>query len=390
VGISIQEFPVNSSLCRLAVFFGALSGPAIGHAAYASPTTAATACVQLRTAFDVNTKIRSNLGGNFCLANDIDLGGIANFKPIGDYAHTFTGTFDGRGHVLKNLTIVTQGADAAMFDDMSGTIKNLTLARVKVVASGENATAGALVKILQAGAVVDHVTVSGRVKHAGQFGQVGGLIGLNNQGGTVRFSRSLATVIQQGDFGSVGGLVGYNAYSGTISDSVASGPVNGLGNNITAGGLAGTAGGNIQYSHAGGNVTVSGSGLVGGLLGNCPGNVFAAYATGAVSAGSGAQGVGGLVGYLVNPATLRQTYAIGKITAGAGSTVGGLVGARGQGSKVAASYWDIDTTGRTRSHGGTGLTSAQFKGSLPAGFSTLVWASVPDAYPRLKPRSPTP
>ena len=42
---------------------------------------------------------------------------------------------------------------------------------------------------------------------------------------------------------------------------------------------------------------------------------------------------------------------------------------------VTASYWDTQTSGQTTSAGGTGLTTAQLKSSLPAGFSSSVWGS---------------
>ena len=52
--------------------------------------------------------IKNNLGGSYHLTKDIDLSG-AEWVPIGDgsssYSSSFTGTFDGQGHVIKNLTI---------------------------------------------------------------------------------------------------------------------------------------------------------------------------------------------------------------------------------------------------------------------------------------------
>ena len=48
-------------------------------------------------------------GVEFVLGADLDLSGISNWTPIGDYStstsYQFKGVFDGNGHVIKNLTI---------------------------------------------------------------------------------------------------------------------------------------------------------------------------------------------------------------------------------------------------------------------------------------------
>ena len=49
--------------------------------------------------------IRNNPNGKYILMKDLDLAGI-NWTPIGG---TFTGVFDGNGHVIKNLTIIGNG-----------------------------------------------------------------------------------------------------------------------------------------------------------------------------------------------------------------------------------------------------------------------------------------
>ena len=51
------------------------------------------------------SNIRSNLDGDYVLNNDIDLSSIANWQPIGTIANPFTGTLDGNGHTISNLTI---------------------------------------------------------------------------------------------------------------------------------------------------------------------------------------------------------------------------------------------------------------------------------------------
>src|SRR5207248_9541829 len=76
------------------------SGPAAAFASEAS-AIAPAACIKLNTAADLDN-IRNKLSGNYCLADDIDLGSISSFVPIGQNTHRFTGTLDGRGHVIRN------------------------------------------------------------------------------------------------------------------------------------------------------------------------------------------------------------------------------------------------------------------------------------------------
>ena len=60
--------------------------------------------VAITTALQLHN-IRFNLGGDYVLSNDIDLSGYPNWEPIGTLANPFTGTFNGNGHTISNLTI---------------------------------------------------------------------------------------------------------------------------------------------------------------------------------------------------------------------------------------------------------------------------------------------
>src|SRR5438477_101715 len=78
--------------------------------ALASSTgNALTACsagsVVLLTADDLNVLLRNNLSGNYCLGADLDLSGVHNWIPIGDYDRPFSGTLDGQAHTISNLAI---------------------------------------------------------------------------------------------------------------------------------------------------------------------------------------------------------------------------------------------------------------------------------------------
>ena len=50
--------------------------------------------------------INNDVTGSYELGNDIDMTGVEDFVPIGyDGVDAFTGSFDGKGYVISNLTI---------------------------------------------------------------------------------------------------------------------------------------------------------------------------------------------------------------------------------------------------------------------------------------------
>ncbi len=79
----------------------------------------------------VNDGTDSFHGKTISLTGDIDLAGVDNWTPIGDSAeHSFQGTFDGAGHLIKNLAVNRTDANyAGLFGyvDNAG-IKNLGIA----------------------------------------------------------------------------------------------------------------------------------------------------------------------------------------------------------------------------------------------------------------------
>lgn len=128
---------------------------------------------------------------------------------------------------------------------------------------------------------------------------------------------------------------------------------------------------------------------VGGLVGKSMGLIIDSYSRGVIT---GSNLVGGLLGWnevwTTDIGTVINSYATGSVT-GPGS-LGGLIGSISPGAICTDSFWDIDTSGRATSFGGTGLTTAQMK--LVAGFITAGWdfgtiwgmiASCNDGYPCL-------
>jgi hypothetical protein len=146
---------------------------------------------------------------------------------------------------------------------------------------------------------------------------------------------------------------------------------------------------------------------VGGLIGyNAAGTITNSYATNAVTGGHGGS-AGGLIGWSWSnqgefaTATLISSYSLGQVSADSQSSyIGGVIGYDGveMGDTVnIQDYWNTDTSGITNPTQGagypandpglTGLTTAQLKSGLPAGFDKSIWAQKPgvnDGYPYLR------
>jgi len=194
---------------------------------------------------------------HFVLMGNIDLAGVSFTQAvIASGGGVFTGTFDGNGNTITNLTINGFGQDyLGLFSriESGGQVQNINLVNVTLV--GRN--------------------------------QIGGLCGSNGSG-TIRQCSSAGTVSGGGSYGNVGGLCGYN--TGTILLSTSTAAATGYWH---IGGLCGINLGTINQSYS--VSTVTGYQYVGGLCGNNDfGNIDQTYAAGAVTGNGGI--TGGLCG----------------------------------------------------------------------------------------------
>ncbi|MGD0142967.1 MAG: filamentous hemagglutinin N-terminal domain-containing protein [Rhizomicrobium sp.] len=281
--------------------------------------------------------INANLRGNYALAGSINASGATNWTPIGtdgpgDIANSgngFSGTFEGLGNGISNLSVNT-GADnyAGLFGYSSGIIRD-----VGVVAGSVNGYAYVGVLAGNSAGAIDSAYATGTV--TGHF-YVGGLAGSNE--GQIGSSFAGASVTGGTD---VGGLVGDNLDTGgenqTITNSYATGTVSGT---TDVGGLVGS-----NYATSSGSVMIAGS-----------------YATGAVTGvslpGDGAEDIGGLVGGNYHTgagnAVISDSYATGSveadgITAGlaglVGESLGTITGSYSTGEVIGAGLYDYAAGG---------------------------------------------
>ncbi len=341
----------------------------------------------------------------------------------------FTGSFDGRDHVIRNLVISAPARYAVgLFGRIGirdvgkwgtpGVVHNVRLEGA-VVAGHESV--GALAGVN--GGTILNCSVNGRITGAHDF--IGGLVGYNT--GTITMSRAKGDVSGH-DY--IGGLVGFNptgvitecSFAGTVRGSEdIGGLVGGNSGHIAAcssagivhagrwaGGLVAWNTGSVVLSHstseiqsgdvtgglmasnsgpirgcsAGGNV--HGAETTGGLIGINSGAVAECSARGNVR---GSEETGGLAGY--NSGSIRACYAAGRVQAMDDEDFGGLVGYASNTSSTDSSFWDVDTTGLSHSNGGVGLHTAQMQAAqtyLDAGWDFVeTWMICEGVdYPRLQ------
>ena len=216
---------------------------------------------------------------NITLGKNIDLTG-KGWTPIGtNYEKRYKGTFDGRGHTIKGLTVTTNDQFVGLFGylDKAGTVKNVVMEGIQITSN--------------------HVLMSGNT----------------------------------------GGVVGYSW--GTIENCSVSGSVSGTN---CVGGVVGSqkAGSIIGCSSS---ATVKGKHYVGGVAGEKWGTMTACYATGNVTLEIASQKNnfgGGVVG-LNGGSHVLACYAIGNVTSTGRSNgnvhIGGLLG--NNYTTVTACYW---------------------------------------------------
>ncbi|OXU14582.1 GLUG motif-containing protein [Sedimentisphaera salicampi] len=296
--------------------------------------------------------VNDDLSANYVLTGNIDLSARtydrAVIAPDTDYTDRdsefyharpiftgspFTGSFDGAGYKIVNLTV-----------DASNAIGDYPC-------------------------------------HIGFIGKIEG--GLVRNVGIENTVITFEDVYYKAEY--LGGLAGFN--SGTISNCYSAANVSGDAEFL--GSLCGSNSGTIEKCNATGSVLGGRAAeYVAGLCGrNEGGTISNCYATGSVT---GDFDLGGLCGS--NSGTIINCYATGSVSGS--SSLGGLCGQNYYGT-ISSCFWNTETSGMNTSDGGTGLTIAQMKAPntfLDAGWDFAgesangiedIWVMPEDGYPRL-------
>ncbi|HVZ66738.1 MAG TPA: fibronectin type III domain-containing protein [Patescibacteria group bacterium] len=232
-----------------------------------------TTCSQLH-------EISNNLTANYLMMNDVDCNGFS-FAPIGDTtSNFFTGTLDGGGHKITNLTINSNENGVAIFQTLGtgGLITNIGYESGSLTQQGDTSKMGSFAAVVSGGSITNSYSKASMDGSAANFiaPVMGGLLG---QGTSAVVSNSY--------------------YSGNIVNSTL--------NQNNTGGIAGTM--------SGGSITNS-------------------YSTGSITHG---QNVGGIAGRFVSSASTSNSFTT--MTYVSVSFVAGMVGLMSSGT-VSNGYWN--------------------------------------------------
>ncbi|MDD3268500.1 MAG: GLUG motif-containing protein [Syntrophomonadaceae bacterium] len=280
---------------------------------------------QIATAAQLD-RVRNYLDKHFILTADIDISGCTNWTPIGTFDEAlengglsdlaFSGTFDGNGHSVSNLTASHQdlvGVGLFGVASSGAVIKNLTVENASVI--GYMATAGIIGYNFGS---VENLTLKGKNTISG-VNCTGGILGGSGYGDVKNCTVEDVTInvlgdndfssgpIIQCDVAECGGLIiGGGGFSGSIENCSAKGEIIAAGNEPV--GLGGI-GGCLIYLES---------------ITGCTADVT-------VTAPNSAHAVGGLCGYAgtgdpENPAVIENCSAALVMNTANATHIGGLVG----------------------------------------------------------------
>jgi len=319
--------------------------------------------------FILDNDLNENTEGYSAYVKDGEI--LANdgqgWEPIGTIGDTFSGSFDGDGNAISDLTI--QRADESYIGlfgatDSGGTIINLRLLNVSV--EGHSIT-GALVGKAYAGSgALCNIQVTGEVFSTSS--RIGGLVGENYADITDAHVNCSVSGTK-----AVGGLVGDNRAK--VQRSSSAGSVSG---SFEVGGLLGFNFDPVLESFSRSNV--DGDSNVGGLIGNnISSNIENSYAVGTVT-GTDELTTAGFIGsngqkrettINISGGNVTNSYSTGAVTGGASN--GGFIGTSIGSLDYNNNFFDSETSGQNSATEGSAssMTTSQMK--TLATFNNASW-----------------
>lgn len=301
------------------------------------------------------SKIRDYTDKNFKMTADIDLATLIDpvWAPIG----TFSGTIDGGGHQVKNLTYASIDTKGGIITNNTGNIRNIAFTGVNIKAT---AAFGVIVGDHNTG-TIENVVVKGVVSSINTGDILGGVAGEISGG---QITNVYVNLTMDATCGMIGGIAGRaKSSASTISYCTTEGSIN-----IKAG----------KTRMAG----IVGRGETAVIIKNCLStmNIYASV--------SGANGVGGIFGANNNnDMRIDECMFTGKITnvfmcggiAGVAANIRNCV-AEGQGATVTSAMITVGGTLNTSSSGGivgTGKKTIEYCVVRDAAFTGVTSTSLP-------------
>jgi hypothetical protein len=397
------------------------------------------------SAFAQSVNGGTNYAGKFvALGNDINMSGATSvYTPIGTATAPFSGSFNGAGYKIKNVTFSTGEEDYTGvfgYADSTSTIKNVTVDSISLVSYGKDA--GGLVGY-SAGSISDVAVLHSSVANGNNHG--GGVIG-NYQGKSLTKAKFEGTVTGYGNTGgvvgtlqgkasfleshgivklsglinsmyrAVGGVTGstfiFNRVRGSLTDSYSDATIISSYSTGYVGGVTGEAlGADISRCFNAGPISAtttnpasssSSSGACGGVTGLSYGGTFEdCYNANAVINSSVAQQVGGVAGYVMvpmittdgngvvlsidYPSSFKNCFNAGQVAMTEVTATQGLYGKAYADSIFTNCYYDQQVTGNIPDSTSKApmQTADLTSGKALNGFSTSTWTFTAGLYPRL-------
>ena len=295
------------------------------------------AAIEISTASGLSD-IRLDLAADYILTADIDLTSITNWEPIGAQGTPFTGTLDGNGHTISNLTIDRSTTDYiglfgyCQFNNSAKipNLKNIIITGATVtgqdyvgivagyVGTTLGSTGDAIAGDPAVGTIISGCTTAGTVTGRNN---IGGILGV------AQGSQFAGHVVSE----NVANYIVFDYWIGRITGLSSAAAVTGSGQNI--GGLIGNLCElSVRMSNSTGIVT--GGDAVGGIIGfgyRC--DIKTCYTTGNIT---GTKRVGGIIGVANYRPLIEYCYTEGNISGSGGELpgpaspsvagVGGIVG----------------------------------------------------------------
>ena len=201
---------------------GSTSAPAVSGTTYTINTAEELAWIAQES------QTRDFKGYTLLLEADIDLGWQEAtpqiWTPIGSPDLPFAGEFNGQNHVIRNIYLMGNYAQAGLFAATSSeaVVHNVAIAQGLIYTDGTN-NVGSLIGINNG--TLHHCFNMSQI-NARNGNRIGGLVGQNK--GTINYCYNTGIITDANNF--VGGLVGANLAGATVSNCYNTGYTKGAGN----------------------------------------------------------------------------------------------------------------------------------------------------------------
>ena len=276
-------------------------------------------------------KIKDHSDKYFQLSRNLDFENEA-LTPIS----TFSGTFEGNGNTLSNITINTANNQCGLIGNNTGTIRNLNINKVIVNAAP---TAGAIAA--ENNGTIDNCHIDGgTVSGSGASIKVGGIVGNNKATISSSSVNNLNVVAETSTDTNAGGFVGKSETTNcNITGSFAGSGckislITGTGTTNRVGGFVGSHwGGNIYGCYSKTTMNIEGQGDIGGFAGLIQSptdkNIQVCYSLGTITNSQNWK-TGGFVGNIFNSkGNIKSCYSLTTLPTTTDGTTNGFAGEKG-------------------------------------------------------------